>query len=173
MPVELRIRIPSLLPTLLLLSLALPSAMIGQERRSAPTVRLSSGLHTFLPGETAVVRIVETNRQAPTVDATVTFLDQENTVLSSDAGSISPGRSLSVEVPYSEPREGVIAQVRAVVQLENGHRRRNAIVVNMELFDELDLVAPGRGPTCVPYQFGTNAIPNCPGWAASFFRAEP
>lgn len=160
-------------PLILLLALAVAAPLLGQERRGAPAVRLSSGLYSLLPRESAVVRIVETNRRGPSVDATVVFLDEQDRELSRGAGSVGPGQSLSVAVPYSEPDAGLVAQVRAVVTLENGHRRRNAIVVNMEVLNELDLVAPGRGPSCAPYQFPTNAIPDCPEWAVTVFTAGP
>lgn len=169
MNTELRIR-PII--TCLLLALAVAAPTLGQER-PVPTVRLSSGLYSLLPRETAVVRIVETNRRAPVVNATVVFLDHQNRVLGRGRGSIGPGRSLTVKVPYSEPDEGVVAQVRAVVTLANGRYRQNAIVVNAEFLNELDLVAPGRGPVCSPYQFPPNAIPDCPGWAVTFLTAGP
>jgi len=170
MNAELRIR-PVL--TTLLLVLAAAAPVLGQERRSAPTVQLSSGLYSLLPRETAVVRIVETNRRASAVDAAVVFLDDQDRVLARGGGSVGPGQPLTVKAAYSAPDEGAVAQVRAVVTLANGNRRRNAIVVNLEFLNEFDLVAPGRGPACSPYQFPTNAIPDCPEWAVSFLTAAP
>ncbi len=101
--------------------LAAPSvgAQEQQEQRGTVETTITSGLHSFFPGQTAVLSLVDVaERQVEPSRVKVLFLDKQNRVVASERGVLAPGRALEVELDYSSLQSGELrTPVRVRIQI--------------------------------------------------------
>lgn len=156
-----RLPLAGLLVTLVLLAVAPATA---QEAR----IDLSSGLLGVTANETAIVRVVQTNRFAERDRVVVVLVDSRNRVVFRDAGVIEPGKPFVARVPGAQFFD---QSLRVVISLTINDLTTSQPVATVEFFDpDRDLAFRG-GPTCGPgAQPGVETY--CPDWVADFLAQD-
>lgn len=153
-------------------SVTLPVLARAQTDRKPTGLQLSSGLATLVRGESEVIRVVETNRNAAPSQIGIWVVDERDRVVANKLTVLGPGRPAVLTVPFEQvEQEGDFTAVRVVIRLVLS--QRSAPVSTWEVVGVGGLAARVLYP-CTPGQgsFGGSAQIDCPGWSASTFFTD-